>query len=388
MRTETLTIVLVLVIGGVACAVLQWIVRALCDRLLSRERLTPTADGQPLLSGHTLLVNWLGYGLRTFIWTAYGWLAVYLLPHTRSQVESVGGRMQRLSENLVDWLTSRGLNAAIAIIIIVFVMRFAAAGIETIFVLMKRRANGLDVSAAHRRLSTLSTIFSGASQTVIFFVGLMVVLQQLNVNITPILASAGVVGIAIGFGAQSLIRDLFSGFLILLEDQFSVGDIVRIGEFAGTVEQITLRATRIRAIDGALTTIPNGHIATISNLTRDWSQVALDIEIDYTEDADRAMMIALDTARILHADLPSQIIEAPSMLGIDRLSPAAVVLRLLVRTAPSKQFDIARELRRRIKLAFESHGIRPPATWRQILASEEPARGQATPAESAAVSSR
>lgn len=330
------------------------------DRLLAGETTSTDAEGKPLPTGRTLFVTWLGYGLRTFVWTSCGLLAVYLLPHTRTRVETVSERVRRLADRAVEWLLDRGLNAAITIIITIFLMRFAAAAIETIFVVMKRRATGRDPIAAQRRLGTLANIFGGAAQSAIFFIGLMTVLQQLNVNVTPILASAGVVGIAIGFGAQSLIRDLFSGFLILLEDQFSVGDIVRIGDFTGSVEQVTLRATRIRAVDGALTTIPNGGISTVSNLTRDWSQVALDIEIDYSEDADRAMQVALAVARGLRAEIPQEIPEDPNMLGIDRIGSGAVVLRLLVRTAPSRQFDIARELRRRVKLAFDNEDIKAP----------------------------
>jgi small conductance mechanosensitive channel len=250
-------------------------------------------------------------------------------------------------------------------------MRFTAALIRTAFALMARGAVARDAEATHRRLQTLSAIFSGVAQSTIFFIGLLILLQQLDVNITPILASAGVVGIAVGFGAQSLIKDLFSGFLILLEDQFSVGDIVRIAEFAGTVEQITLRATRIRGIDGSLTTIPNGNIATVSNLSKDWSRVVLDVEIDYREDVDRAMAIALATAIAYREESPQTIVEEPTMLGVDQVTYTSVTLRLLVKTAPAKQFDITRELRRRIKLAFAEEGIQTPLAKQQLLLPEE-----------------
>jgi small conductance mechanosensitive channel len=195
----------------------------------------------------------------------------------------------------------------------------------------------------------------------------MVLLQQLHVNITPILASAGVVGIAVGFGAQSLIKDLFAGLLILLEDQYSVGDTIKIGEIAGTVEQLTLRATRIRGLDGSLTTIPNGTIATVSNMSKDWSRVVLDVDVAYEEDVDRAMELVLDTARQMKEERPREILEEPAMLGVDKLGSTSVTIRLMVKTLPAKHFEIGRELRRRIKLAFERENIKAPLPQQQLI---------------------
>jgi small conductance mechanosensitive channel len=278
----------------------------------------------------------------------------------------VGDRLRHLGERSITWLYDQGVNVVIVIIITIFLMRFASALIKTIFTLFERGAASRDEIAARRRLKTLSAILRGIVQSIISFVGLMVLLGQLNVNITPILASAGVVGIAVGFGAQSLIKDLFAGFLILLEDQYNVGDTVKIGENTGTVEQLTLRVTRIRGIDGSLTTIPNGTITTVSNMSKDWSRVVLDVEVSYTEDVDRAMELVLATARQMKEEMPHEILEEPAMLGIDKLSSTSLTLRLMVKTSPSKHFEIGRELRRRIKLAFEREGIRSPMTQQQL----------------------
>jgi len=207
---------------------------------------------------------------------------------------------------------------------------------------------------------------------VIVFIGLLELLPHLNLNITPILASAGVVGLAIGFGAQSLIKDLFSGLLILLEDQYSVGDLVRVGETTGKVEHLTLRASHVRNLDGAMTIIPNGTIATVSNLSKGWSRVVLDIEIDYDEDMDRAMQVMLDVARALRAERPQDLTDEPAMLGVDRMTNTSVVLRMLVKTAPARHNDIGRELRRLIKIAFDREGIRvPPSEHRVVLSREK-----------------
>jgi moderate conductance mechanosensitive channel len=308
-----------------------------------------------------LLVEWAGYALRTGAWFLYFALLVNVLPHTKSEFVSLSQRLLLVRDTLLVWLFERGVNLVIVLVVTIFLMRFAAALIRTVFALIERGASDVGEEAARRRLQTLSTIFRGAAQAVILFIGLMVFLDRLAVNITPILASAGVVGIAVGFGAQSLIKDLFAGFLILLEDQYSVGDSVRIGEAVGVVEQLTLRVTRVRgALDGALTTIPNGAIVHVSNFSKGWSRAVLDVEIDAAEDLDRAMSIMLDAARQAHAEQSELLLEAPSMQGVDRLTPGALTLRMTARTAAGKQADATRDLRRRIKLAFDREKIRMP----------------------------
>jgi small-conductance mechanosensitive channel len=258
-------------------------------------------------------------------------------------------------------------------------MRFASALIKTVFHLFERGAVNRHAPASRRRLQTLSATFRGVAQTVILFIGLMTFLGELGINITPILASAGVLGIAIGLGAQSLIKDFFAGLLILLEDQFSVGDVVKIGETNGTVEQMTLRATRVRGLDGSLTTIPNGSVGAVVNFSKGWSRVVLDIEIDYNEDIDRAMRVVLETAKRVKEENPTNIIEEPAMLGVDKLSASSVTLRLLAKTATGKQPEVGRELRRRVKLAFDQEGIKTPASSQQPVppppAEEKKAKG-------------
>lgn len=372
MGTETTNAIVVVLLGGAFCCLLHWSIGRLQQLMARRYGLPPTNLSTPTPpTVQTLLLDWFGNGLRTLTWFLYVRLLLDFMPKTRRDVETVGARLRRLTDDSIDWLVHPGLRLLLTLIVTIFLMRFTAALIRTAFSLMARRAVARDAEATQRRLQTLSAIFSGAAQSTIFFIGLLILLQQLEVNITPILASAGVVGIAVGFGAQSLIKDLFSGFLILLEDQFSVGDLVRIAEFAGTVEQITLRATRIRGIDGSLTTIPNGNIATVSNLSKDWSRVVLDVEIDYREDVDRAMAIALATAAVYRDESPQTIVEEPMMLGVDRVTYTSVTLRLLVKTAPAKQFDITRELRRRIKLAFDEQGVQTPLAVQQLILPEE-----------------
>lgn len=304
-----------------------------------------------------LVIDWSAKALRTGVWLA---LLIFILNLLR---ESGPDRDKLLSvlREANEFLVRTGIPAILIIVVTIFLMRFTAALIRTGFELFEQRITGQNAALVRRRTRTLSSISRGVVQAVIMFIGALVLLSQIGLSITPILASAGIVGIAVGFGAQSLVRDIFAGFLILLEEQYDVGDAVRIGETTGTVEHLTLRVTRIRSLDGALTTIPNGSITTVSNLSRDWSRAVLDVEIDYSADIDRAMQVMLATAAQFRQERPDEITEDPVMLGVDKATGTGITLRLTVKTAPAKQAEIARELRRRIKLAFDREGIRVPA---------------------------
>ncbi|MFN0088034.1 MAG: mechanosensitive ion channel family protein [Blastocatellia bacterium] len=369
MNTENLKIIAVVIAVAGVCALLHGLIGVAQRRMAGRFSLPSETGANEMPSLRRLLFAWTGNALRTAVWFGGFALLIDILPQTRTQFEGLGARLMRVRDDWLSWLIDRGLSLLIIVIVTVFLMRFASAFIRTIFALFERGTILREEVAARRRLQTLSDIFRGVAQTVILFIGLMTLLQQMQVSITPILASAGVVGIAIGFGAQSLIKDLFAGFLILLEDQFSVGDSVKIGETAGTIEQLTLRSTRIRGMDGALTTIPNGAIVLVSNFSKDWSRAVVDTEIDYTEDIDRAMRVLLDTACRLRDERPEEIIEAPTMQGIDKLASGAITLRLLAKTLPTRQHEIARELRRRIKLAFEQENIKTPPGQSQLVLS-------------------
>ncbi len=367
MNAETFKILLLLSVAAVVCAVFHWLI-GVAQRRVARRFVSdaePDADTPPSL--RRLFFDWAGNALRTLVWVLYFAFLINVAPQTRAQFETAGARLLRVRENLLSWLLDRGINLVIIVVVTIFLMRFASALIKTGFHLFERGVVSRDEETSRRRLHTLSVIFRGASQAVILFIGLMFFLQQLRVNITPILASAGVVGIAIGLGAQSLIKDFFAGFLILLEDQFNVGDTVKIGDVSGTVERMTLRVTRVRGLDGSVATIPNGSIGTVANYSKDWSRAVLDVEVDGSEDVDRAMELMLDAAKQMREEKPLEIIEEPKMLGVDRVSSGAVTIRLLVKTAANQHADVARELRRRIKQAFEQRGIKTPTSQQQLV---------------------
>src|SRR5215510_8649345 len=367
MNAHTLKIILLLSVATLMCAALHLLTGLAQRRLGRRLAAAPKPDdgAPPSLKG--LLLDWSGNALRTLVWLLYFSFLIYVLPQTRERVGGVSEGLRKAGGDVVKWLSDHGVNLVIVIVVTVFLMRFTSALIKNVFNLFERGAVSREMLVSRRRLQTLSATFRGLAQTVILFIGLMIFLQKLNINITPILASAGVVGIAIGLGAQSLIKDFFAGFLILLEDQFSVGDTVKIGETGGTVEQLTLRVTRVRGLDGALTVIPNGSIGAVVNYSKGWSRVVLDVEVDYKEDVDRAMEVMLETAKRMKEESHSEIIEEPLMLGVDKLSSGSATLRLLAKTAPNKQADVGRELRRRVKLAFDQEGIHSPSSTQQLV---------------------
>jgi moderate conductance mechanosensitive channel len=357
---------LFLLAGAGVCIAVNFLI-GLAMRNLGR-RFIPAAEdnGAAAPSVKKLIFDWASYALRTIVWVLYLGLVLNLLLHV-ADVKDFWKTLAVIQTAVVRWLSDQGIKALIAIVVTIFLLRFASALIKTIFNMIERRTHGPDEVAARRRLKTLSAIFRGTVQTVISFIGLMFLLKSLSVDITPILASAGVIGIAVGFGAQSLIKDLFSGLLILLEDQYSVGDTVKIGDNTGTVEHLTLRATRIRGLDGAVTSIPNGSITIVSNMSKDWSRVVLDVDVASEEDIDRTMKLMVEAAQKMKEEMPHDILEEPMMLGVDKLSSTSVTLRLMLKTSPTKHYEIGRELRRRIKFAFERAGIKAPMPQQQLI---------------------
>ena len=354
---------MLLSIATLVGAALHWLVGVAQRRFANKFASAPQPDDGAPPSLKRLLFDWAGNALRALVWFLYFEFLVNVLPHTHAQFGGVGEILQDARESFVKLLSNPKISLVklvIVIVVTIFLMRFASALIKLVFQLFERGAVNRHELASRRRLQTLSATFRGIAQTVIVFIGLMVFLRGLEIDVTPILLSASVLGFAIGLGSQSLIKDFFAGFLILLEDQFSVGDTVKIGETTGTVEQLTLRVTRVRALDGSLAVIPNGSIGALVNYSKGWSRVVLDIEIDYKEDVDLAMRVMLDTAKRMREDSRADIIEEPTMLGVDKLGATAVTLRLLAKTAANRQNDVGRELRRRVKLAFDQEGIKTP----------------------------
>jgi len=213
-----------------------------------------------------------------------------------------------------------------------------------------------------QRAQTLVNVVQASWSAVIWIGAAIYMLKQLRFDVTPIIASAGVVGLAIAFGAQQLIRDFLAGFFMLLEGQFKIGDVIRIGDVAGTVEMITLRLTVLRDVDGTVHFIPNGTVQRVSNMTKDWSRAVIEVGVAYKEDVDRVTAVLRIMCDEMKSDrgLRPKLVGAPEVQGVERLGDSSVVVRLLLKTRPGEQWTIAREARRRIKKALEAAGIEIP----------------------------
>jgi small conductance mechanosensitive channel len=195
---------------------------------------------------------------------------------------------------------------------------------------------------------------------IVFFAGMSVLNDAFNINIAPLLASAGIAGLAIGFGAQTLVKDVINGFFILVENQFEVGDTIRAAGVSGVVEEITMRRTTLRDGDGTLHIVPNGAIQIVSNMTRDWSQVTLHVSADYSENSDRVVELLEQVAAEFYSDarFKDDVVSEPQVPGIERVHGNEVDYLMLVKVRPGKQYGVARELRRRIKTTFEKNNIK------------------------------
>jgi small conductance mechanosensitive channel len=213
---------------------------------------------------------------------------------------------------------------------------------------------------AEQRIEAIASVLRSVLSFVVFAIATFMILGELGVELGPLIAGAGVIGVALGFGSQSLVRDFLSGIFILVEDQFGVGDIVDLdGTTSGTVEGVTLRTTRLRAVDGTVWHVPNGEIRRVGNMSQHWSRTLLDLEVAYDTDLDHARAVIKAAADELWRE-DAGIIEEPDFWGVEQLAANGVVLRLVVKTTPSEQYRVGRELRRRIKDAFDRESIEIP----------------------------
>ncbi|MBV8478052.1 MAG: mechanosensitive ion channel family protein [Acidobacteria bacterium] len=257
-----------------------------------------------------------------------------------------------------DWLNFlRHADAIVLIVAVAFVvLRTLRALIRRISVSSGRLTTGL----RQQQVRTLASVLNSVVTVVVVFVTILLVLEKIDINVGPLLASAGVAGLAIGFGAQTLVHDYINGFFVLLEDQYNLGDTVRVAGLKGMVEHMTLRRTVLRDDDGTVHIIPNSQITVVSNLTRDWAQLSLKVTVAYEESSDKIMNLL----RQVGADVRHEATFADDILdvqvpGIDRVGNGEAEYLVLVKTRPNKQYGITREFRRLIKDAFEKNLVKP-----------------------------
>jgi moderate conductance mechanosensitive channel len=231
---------------------------------------------------------------------------------------------------------------------------------------------------------TLAGLLYSAGTAVILIGAVLTALPEFGFNVTPIAAAAGLASLAVGFGAQHLVRDLINGFFMIVEDQCVVGDTIRVGSLVGRVEHLTLRRTVIRDLQGAIVSIPNGAISQVANLNRDWGQVFVDLELPPDVSIDVALVALERVCAELRADpkWSPVLVDGPRVLGVESLGPDGVTLRLQLRTVPGRQDDAARELRRRVQIRFEQEQIRWRGVQRVELVGSEALLDLRTPSNS------
>jgi moderate conductance mechanosensitive channel len=210
-----------------------------------------------------------------------------------------------------------------------------------------------------QQLRTVAGVIKSVGLFVVVFIALLQVLLVVGINVGPMLASAGIAGLAIGFGAQTLVHDVINGFFILVENQYDVGDVIRIAGVKGAVESMTMRRTTLRDDDGTVHIVPNSQITIVSNLTRDWAQIALHVSVAYGENSDRILQLLRQVGQDVRHDpeFEGEIVADPQVPGIERVAPGEVDYLMLVRTRPGSQYAVSRELRRRIKESFEKNNV-------------------------------
>ncbi len=242
----------------------------------------------------------------------------------------------------------------------------------------------MNMGASARRMQraeTMGSLFKSIVTGLLVAVFGTMMLSQLGVDIAPIIASAGIIGIALGFGAQSLVKDFLSGVFMILEDQFGVGDIIDVGEAVGTVEAVSLRVTRLRDINGTVWYVPNGEIVRVGNQSQNWSRTVLDIGVSYSEDLVRVRQVLQDVAHDLWEDddFQGKVIEEPSVWGVQDLAADAVTIRVVLKTTPGEQWAVAREMRQRIKARFDHEGIEIPFPQRVVWQRQQSAGHESGP---------
>jgi small conductance mechanosensitive channel len=264
-------------------------------------------------------------------------------------------------ETVVGWLLVSGVRIVIIALVAVILIRATTTAVRR-FEEEVGRGQTVDALERAKRARTLGALLENAVGVFAIAAALLMVLRELDIDVLPLLTGAGIVGLAIGFGAQTLVKDIISGFFMILENQVRVGDVAVINGTGGVVESVKLRTITLRDVEGTVHVFPNGSITTLANKTKDYSYAVVDVSVAYREDTDRVVQVLRDVGAELRADpqFETSILEPLEVFGVEALGESAVVIKIRFKTLPLRQFDLAREMRRRIKKAFDAQGIQIP----------------------------
>jgi small conductance mechanosensitive channel len=262
-----------------------------------------------------------------------------------------------------EFLLVRPLTIVLILLFAMVLARVAGRGIRRFLRSVKSRSPLRAASLrADQRTETLGDVLASGVRMLIMGIALLMILGQLGLNLAPLLAGAGIAGIAVGFGAQSLVKDFLSGFFIIVEDQFGVGDVVDLDGTKGTVEELTMRVTRVRSVDGTVWFVPNGELRRVGNTSMEWSRALLDVLVAYDNDINAVAELIKDEALRFAADpaWDEYVLEPPEVWGVQTMGADGVSVRLVVKTAPKQQDNVARELRGRLSARLRREGVRGP----------------------------
>jgi small conductance mechanosensitive channel len=346
----------------VAAVALAYLVALLVAHGLTRAVLmVPTRSGQGdrltrVLRAPMRLVRRLIFGVLSIL------LSLALLDLAGYEVPAGISRT-----GLLTWAATSGFRIGVIVLVSWAILRLARTVVEQ----MSREIaaeSGPDAVERVRRVETLGSLLASTLAVIIATSALLMILAELRINVLPLLTGAGIAGLAIGFGAQTLVKDVISGFFLILENQVRVGDAVVINGQGGVVEALTLRTVVLRDVSGAVHIFPNGTITTLANQTKDYSYAVVDVSVGLREDSDRVVAVLTDVTKEMRASssVAASLLAPLEVLGVESLTETAMTIRVRLKTIPLRQWDVAREFRRRLKKAFDSNGIEAPVAHQVV----------------------
>ncbi len=289
------------------------------------------------------------------------------------KLSEAGSQLTAWSDILMTWALTSGLRLLVIVVAAMVLLRLGRKFVShTLSLAVRHHASDPIADAlATKRRDTLTHLFTNILGTVIIAMALLMGLRNIGFDIAPILAGAGVVGVAIGFGAQALVKDVITGAFVILEDQYGVGDVVKLGDASGKVEEINLRTTVLRDGQGTRHIIPNGEISRASVMTRGWGQVLLDIDVAYDTDLDQALSVLSRVLETFSKDHPQLLLSPPEVLGVETLGDNSITLRSIIKTTPGDHWGVRRKLQKLVKEEFDRHKIEIPFPQRTVWLKNE-----------------
>jgi len=277
---------------------------------------------------------------------------------------------------ILNWIINEGPSIVILLILLFVTLKVLYISIGKLNKILINRATkseSLDTQEASKRINTLLNILKGIGKILSWSIFLMILLKKFNIDIGPILAGAGILGLAVGFGAQELVRDIISGFFILLENQLRAGDVAIINNTGGLVEKIELRTITLRDFSGVVHVIQNGKIDSLANMTKEWSAIVFDIGVAYKEDVDEVIKVMQEVGEkmLKDPDYTDKIKEPLEIFGLDKFDDSAIIIKARLKTNPGEQWSLGREYRRRLKKAFDEKDIEIPFPHTTVYWGEE-----------------